>query len=114
MRVLVCDFSLALPATPERQHLTSSMMLHFRKRFSEEDLKRIKELIAEQGRAMVIETVSSYLDDNDEPDDPGADAGKQASVDDFVKPADWPGARTAYHSPSMPSARQQTSPAQLI
>jgi hypothetical protein len=34
-------------------------MVHFRKRFSEEDLKRINELIAERGKAMVIEAVSS-------------------------------------------------------
>jgi hypothetical protein len=34
-------------------------MVHFRKRFSEEDLMRINELIAERGKAMVIEAVSS-------------------------------------------------------
>ena len=65
------------------------MMVHFRKRFSEEDLKRINELIAERGKAMVIEAVSS-LQDDDNSDDPGADAGTQISIDDFVKPADWP------------------------
>ena len=64
-------------------------MVHFRKRFSEEDLKRINELIAERGKAMVIEAVSS-LQDDDSSDDPGADAGTQISIDDFVKPADWP------------------------
>ena len=64
-------------------------MVHFRKRFSEEDLKRICELIAERGKAMVIEAVSSLPDDDDS-DAPGADAGTQISLDDFVKPADWP------------------------
>jgi len=34
-------------------------MVHFRKRFSEEDLLRINELIAECGKVMVIEAVSS-------------------------------------------------------
>ena len=63
-------------------------MVHFRKRFSEKDLKRISELIAERGKAMVIEAISSLNDDDS--DDPGADEGTQISIDDFVKPADWP------------------------
>ena len=66
-----------------------SMMVHFRKRFSEEDLKRINELIAGRGKAMVIEALSSPRDDDDS-DDPGAHAGTQISLDDLVKPADWP------------------------
>lgn len=66
-----------------------SMMVHFRKRFSQEDLKRINELIAERGKAMVIEAVMARKDDND-PDDPGANAGDQLSLEDLVKPADWP------------------------
>jgi transposase, IS5 family len=64
-------------------------MVYFRKRFSEKDLKRINELIAERGKAMVIEAMSSLPDDDDS-DDPGADAGNQTSLDDFLKPADWP------------------------
>jgi hypothetical protein len=65
-----------------------SMMVHFRKRFSEEDLERINELIAERGKAMVIEAVSALPDDDDF-DALGADGGTQLSLDDFVKPADW-------------------------
>ena len=65
------------------------MMVHFRKRFTEEDLNRINELIAERGNAMVMEAMSS-LQDDDNSNDPGADAGRQISIDDFVKPADWP------------------------
>ena len=74
------DYSSNAPFDP-------SMMVHFRKRFSEEDLKRINELIAERGKAMVIEAMSS-LNDDDDSDDPGADEGTQISIDDFVKPAD--------------------------
>lgn len=66
-----------------------SMMVHFRKRFSEEDLRRINERIAERGKAMVMAAVESRSDD-DEPDDPDLDAGHQLSLDDFVKPVDWP------------------------
>jgi hypothetical protein len=65
------------------------MMVHFRKRFSEEELSRINELIAERGKAMVMEAVAARQDDDD-PDDPDASAGSQLSIDDFVKPADWP------------------------
>ena len=66
-----------------------SMMVHFRMRFSEEDLNRINELITERGKAMVIEAMASLPDDDDS-DKPDADAGKQVSLDDSVKPADWP------------------------
>jgi IS5 family transposase len=65
------------------------MMVHFRSRFSEEDLKRISELIAEQGKAMLIEAMSSLQDDDDF-GDPDAEAGNQLSIDNLLKPADWP------------------------
>jgi len=38
---------------------------------------------------MVIEALSSLPDDDDS-DDPGAAAVNQISLDDLVKPADWP------------------------
>jgi hypothetical protein len=38
---------------------------------------------------MLMEAVDS-LPDNDDPDDPDAGSGKQISLDDLVKPADWP------------------------
>ncbi len=66
-----------------------SMMVHFRKRFSEEDLSRVNELIAERGKAMVIEAIAR-LPDGDDSDDREDDAGKQLSLDNFVKPSDWP------------------------
>jgi IS5 family transposase len=65
------------------------MMVHFRQRFSGEDLKRINELVAERGKAMLIEAVSSLPDDDDS-GDPDGEAGKQLSIGDLVKPADWP------------------------
>jgi len=64
-------------------------MVHFRKRFSEEELSRINELTAERGKAMVMEALAVQLDD-DGPHDPDAGVGSQLSIDDFVKPADWP------------------------
>ena len=83
------QFFLGFAGYSSKAPFDPSMMVHFRKRFSQEDLKRINELIAERGKAMVIEAMSSLNDDND-PDDPGADLGTQMTIDDFVKPAEWP------------------------
>jgi IS5 family transposase len=66
-----------------------SMMVNFRNRFLEEELSRINELIAACGKAIVIEDIVSLPDDDDS-DDPDDDAGNQLSLDNFVKPADWP------------------------
>jgi hypothetical protein len=61
------------------------MMVHFRKRFSEEDLNRITELSVERGKAMVMVGVASTAEETNS-DDPGADADNQLSLDDLVKP----------------------------
>jgi hypothetical protein len=83
------QFFLGFAGYSSKAPFDPSMMVHFRNRFSEEDLKRINELIAERGKAMVIEAMSSLQDDDDS-DDPIAHAGTQISLDDLVKPADWP------------------------
>jgi IS5 family transposase len=83
------QFFLGFAGYSSKAPFDQSMMVHFRKRFSEEELNRINELIAERGKVMVMETVAS-LPDDDDVDDPDADAGNQLSLDDFVKPADWP------------------------
>lgn len=51
-------------------------------------LSRVNEWIAERGKAMVIEAIARLPED--ESDDPDDDAGNQLSLDNFVKPADWP------------------------
>ena len=43
----------------------------------------------ECGKAMVMEAVASAAEDQNS-DDPGANADNQLSLDDLVKPADWP------------------------
>lgn len=55
----------------------------------QEDLRQINELIAERGKAMVIEAVASRSD-GDDPGEPAADAENQLTLDDLVKPADIP------------------------
>lgn len=62
------------------------MIVHFRKHFSHEELNRINEVIAERCNAMLINAVTSIPD----ADDTDEDSGNQLSLDDFVKPADWP------------------------
>lgn len=49
------------------------MWVHFRKRFSEDELSRIKKLIAERGKPMVMEAVEARQDEDDS-DDPDANA----------------------------------------
>jgi hypothetical protein len=83
------QFFLGFAGYSSKAPFDPSMMVHFRKRFTEGDLNRINELIAERGKTMVIEAMSK-LQDDDNSNDPGADAGTQISIDDFVKPADWP------------------------
>jgi len=58
------QFFLSLVGDSGKAPFDPSMMVHFRKRFSEEDLKRINELIAERGKAILMEAVSSRMDDD--------------------------------------------------
>ena len=83
------QFFLGFAGYSNKPPFDPSMMVHFRKRFSKEELNRINELIAQRGKAMVIEAMSACQAD-DNTDDPGADPGSQLSLDDLVKPADWP------------------------
>jgi IS5 family transposase len=83
------QFFLGFAGYSSKAPFDPSMMVHFRKRLLEEDLDRINEMITERGKAMVIKAVST-LSDADDSGDPGADAGNQLSIDDLVKPADWP------------------------
>ena len=83
------QFFLGFSGYSSKAPFDPSMMVHFRKRFTKEDLNRINELIAERGKAMVIEAVST-LSNQDDSGDSDADAGNQLALDDLVKPADWP------------------------
>jgi IS5 family transposase len=83
------QFFLSFAGYSSKTPFDPSMMVHFRKRFSEEDLNRITELMVERGKAMVMEAVASTAEE-DNSDDPGANADNQLSLDNLVKPADWP------------------------
>jgi hypothetical protein len=83
------QFFLGFPGYSSKAPFDPSMLVHFCKRFSEEDLNRITELIVQCGKAMVMGPVASAAEDQNS-DDPGANADNQLSLDDLVKPADWP------------------------
>ncbi|MFN6338858.1 MAG: IS5 family transposase [Cyanobacteriota bacterium] len=82
------QFFLGFAGYSSKAPFDPSMMVHFRKRFTEEDLCRVNELIAERGKAMVIEAIARLPDDDS--DDPEDKAGTQLALDNFVKSADWP------------------------
>ena len=77
------QFFLGFAGYSSKTPFDPSMMVHFRKRFKEEDLNRITELIVERGKAMVMEAVASLPNDDDS-DDPDADAGNQLILDELV------------------------------
>lgn len=96
MRRLICNISLALPATPARYDLTHQLRSIFARsslleewRFLQEELNWINELIAERGKDQVKEAFASVQNKNN-PDDPDDDSGSQLLLNVFVKPADWP------------------------
>jgi len=66
------------------------MMVHFRKRFSDKDLRRINEIVVQRGKAMLLEAVASQQDDYD--GSGGDDSGNcdQLTLDSLIKPVDWP------------------------
>ena len=68
------QFFLGFSEYSSKAPFDPSMMVHFRKRIIKEDLNRINELIAERGKAMVIEAVST-LSNQDDSGDSDADAG---------------------------------------
>lgn len=64
-----------------------SMMVRFRKRFSDEDLKRINGLVVQRGKAMLIEAIMGDSD-GDDTDGHRPRADDQLSLEDLVKLAD--------------------------
>jgi hypothetical protein len=67
----------------------TSMIVHFRKRCSDDDLRRINELVVRRGKEMLVEVVASLCDVDDSDDtDPGT--SELLSMDNVIKPADWP------------------------
>lgn len=66
------QFFLGFAGYSSKPPFDPSMMVHFRKRFSDTDLTRINELIAERGKVLAMEVVASRSGDED-PSDPDGD-----------------------------------------
>jgi transposase, IS5 family len=64
--------------------------VHFRKRFSDEDLRSINELVVQCGKAMLLEALAQKADDNDQESNQSGGGGEQLLLDELIKPADWP------------------------
>jgi hypothetical protein len=82
------QFFLGFAGYSNKTPYDPSMMVHSRKRFSDEDLKRIDELVVERGKAMLIEAVVD-ASDVDDSGGQGPSSEDQLSLDELVKPADW-------------------------
>ena len=61
----------------------------FCKRSSEDDLRRINELVVRRGKEMLVEVIASRCDEDDS-DDTDLGTSEQLSMDNVIKPADWP------------------------
>lgn len=84
------QFFLGFAGYSNKAPFDPSMMVHFRKRFSDKDLRRINEIVVQRGKAMLLEAVASEQDDYDGSggDDSGSCA--QLTLDSLIKPVDWP------------------------
>ncbi|MEA5417198.1 transposase, partial [Synechococcus sp. BA-132 BA5] len=82
------QFFLGFSGYSSKVPFDSSMMVHFRKRFSDEDLRHINELVVQRGKEMLIEAAAAQTHDDSSGDD--KDEGDQLSLDSLIKPADWP------------------------
>ena len=82
------QFFLGFSGYSSKVPFDSSMMVHFRKRFSDEDLRHINELVVQRGKEMLIEAAAAQTDDDSSGDD--KDEGDQLSLDSLIKPSDWP------------------------
>jgi len=67
-----------------------SMMVHFRKRFSDDDIRRINELVVQRGKDMLLKALAECSDDNESDGGQPNDRCDQLAIDELIKPLDWP------------------------
>jgi hypothetical protein len=84
------QFFLGFSGYSSKVPFDTSMMVHFRKRFSDEDLRHINELVVQRGKEMLIDAAASQSHDDDDSSGEDQDDGDQLSLDSLIKPADWP------------------------
>ena len=83
------QFFLGFSGYSSKAPFDPSMMVHFRKRYSDDDLRRINELVVQRVKEMLVEVIASQLEEDDSDDQDSGNDG-QLSIDDFIKPSDWP------------------------
>ena len=66
------------------------MMVHFRKRLTDDYLRRINELVVQRGKQMLLEELEQRSTDEDQDGGTPGDAGEQLALDELIKPPDWP------------------------
>jgi hypothetical protein len=84
------QFFLGFSGSSSKILFDPSMIVHFRKRFSDEDLRRINELVVQRGKEILMEALAAQSDDDDNSKDQDSGNGEQLSLDALIKPADWP------------------------
>jgi IS5 family transposase len=84
------QFFLGFAVYSSKAPFDLSMMVHFRRRFSDKDLRRINEIVVQRGKAMLIEAVTFQQDNSD--GSGGDDSGScdQLALDSLIKPVGWP------------------------
>ena len=81
------QFFLCFSGCSSKAPFNPSMMVHFRKRHSDNDLRRISELVVQRGEEMRAKVIASQPEE-DGSNDPDSGNEDQLSIDDFIKPAD--------------------------
>ncbi|QPN67090.1 IS5 family transposase [Synechococcus sp. CBW1006] len=84
------QFFLGFAGYTAKAPFDASMMVHFRKRFSDEDLRLINELVVQRGKEILLEALAQAADDDDHDDRDSSGGGAQLELDALIKPADWP------------------------
>lgn len=84
------QFFLGFAGYTSKSPFDPSMMVHFRKRLSDEDLRRINELVVQRGKQMLLEALEQGSADDDQDGGASDGCGEQLALDELIKPADWP------------------------
>jgi hypothetical protein len=66
------------------------MMVHVRKRLSDEDPRRINELLVQRGKHMLLEALEQRSEDDGQDGGASDGCGELLALDEPIKPADWP------------------------
>lgn len=66
------------------------MMVHIRKRFSDDDLRRIDSVVVQRGKDMLVEVAVSQCHEDEDSSGDRTGSGDQLSLDGLIKPADYP------------------------